>query len=905
MRLFGKKKEDIMTPRGLAKLIARKSGVKPVGGIETSHLETPVEKEKVSEEKIEEPITEKEEKTPEVVEAKPVEEKPAEVVGAQPTEIAQPAEIIKEEEAPIKKEEVEEDEFEKAKRRIREQIEKTAKEESRKLDEKHGFAPKEAEKPEEEKKEEIKPIEKIKEVKPEEKKETLQQYETKLKEAIKAGDIEKMKAIQNEIDEKFIKKEKAPEPAKKPVPEPAKEPTPEPAIRPEEKGLQTKLDDARNKYAGEYKKFMAERKKGAGIFKKIFGGKVPEKEIPEELKKLEKEYDQMAVEFGKKMYAEKQAELKKSGKTEEEQKAELARYKANEIFTKIIVEEQGRLNALKAENLPPKEKGILRKSLDWYLKQPRWKKIAISTALSTAIIGTFSSGAIAAAGGIAAYAGVKYARGLAGSIIGQSAAKAYDLFFKEKSAKKRELQEKELQKLFTEESFDTSLAKNKKEYAEILEREKRAKRQRLITKAAITLAAGGLTSFGVGYGLHHISPEEVLAGKAHVPMTGGGPEIPKAEAEATGFPPHGPGYTEAVEKGFQHPPEEVIEKGLPPETAPEIHGVQYDVKFILGKEGVPASLERTFHSIAADHMELGAGEVANEEFGAKSLNMAANLVKLAEGHNVAGISTAEFEQVAHFDPATQTLEIKDHAGFNNLVGKLEDHAKELWDKGAMEGAKASLGNIKDETFLKIVHAEGMDKGIDLETGQSIDTGIIGHDDVSSVEIFHEGVEIHGVGVGGTEIPEAVNEAGIPQEAPTGVGVGQPPELEHISARMPPGYGQAVETPPAVLSPEVLEQVNQTYKSNINHIFGDNMSLWDNLKDSHLENLTADKVINLRIEGLNEDTKELVSYLQKIREVTGLNPIEKTLVNPAETNTEYITRGLQKAAEMGKLDELKL
>ena len=109
-----------------------------------------------------------------------------------------------------------------------------------------------------------------------------------------------------------------------------------------------------------------------------------------------------------------------------------------------------------------------------------------------------------------------------------------------------------------------------------------------------------------------------------------------------------------------------------------------------------------------------------------------------------------------------------------------------------------------------------------------------------------------------------------------------------------------------LTPEQVAEVNQVNEENINHLFGDKTTFWDNVKDSHQENLTADKMMHMRIyEGLNEDTKKLVSYLNKLHEVTGLNPIEGTLINTAETNSEYIERALLKAEEMGQLDKVKL
>ena len=821
------------------------------------------------------------------------EEKPPEAVEAEkPAEIAQSAETAKEEKPIIKEEEVEEDEFEKAKRRIQEQIEKTAEEESKKFDEKHGFINKETEKPTEKKvsipfvithdmkqqladlgwsKEEREKLTREKAqkiiteqerfnlpIKPENKEEqTLQQYETKLKEAMKAGDTEKMEAIQNEIDEKFIKtKEEKAEPAKEPTP---KEPAPEPAIKLEEKGLQIKLDDARNKYAREYKKFMAERKKGAGIFKKIFGGKVPEKEIPESLKKLEQEYDKTAVEYGKKMYADKEAELKNSKLSPEKQKAELARYKTNEIFTKIIVEEQSRLNALKAENLPPKEKGIIRKSLDWYLKQNRFTKIAISTALSTAIIASFSGGAIAAAGGIAAYAGTKLGRGIAGSIIGQGAAKAYDWIFKEKSAEKRKLEEKELQKLFAEQSFDTSLAKNKKEYAEILEREKRAKRQRLITKAAITLAAGGLASYGIGYEVgagagvpHDVPPEQIL--EEH-PV-----EHPIVEQPPVEQPP------------VEHP---IVEQ--PPVEEQPV-------------EQPPAEQPTTEHPIQEPTFKT-----EEVEFSSRGAIQTIDNLKEQIHHDYPDISKApaSVQEFMNTDSTQEAIKL----GFYNPDSPSE-----------------SMFVLKGSTFSFDEH--GNLSYHDIKTGE--DHMLIGEQ--GDVEKYHGQMFDSDKSGIGTDIPPAEytieaeapadQYAVPPQESP----VGQEGNQYAVSSQESPVANVAGEEKLASdqvssgenLTPEQMAEVKQTYDDNINHLFGDKTTFWDNVKDSHQVNLTADKMMHLRIyEGLNEDTKNLVSYLNKLHEVTGLDPIEGTLITPAETNSEFIKRALQKAAEMGQLDKVNL
>jgi len=691
-------------------------------------------------------------------------------------------------------------------------------------------------------------------IKPENKEEqTLQQYETKLKEAMKAGDTEKMKTIQNEIDEKFFKKEKAPEPAKKPAPEPTKEPTKkepakEPVAETKEKNLEEKLINARINYALDYKQFLTYRKRTSGwlanVGRKILGGKVPEKEIPESLKKLEQEYDKTAVEYGKKMYADKEAELKNSKLSPEKQKAELARYKANEIFTKIIVEEQSRLNALKAENLPPKEKGIIRKSLDWYLKQNRFTKIAISTALSTAIIASFSGGAIAAAGGIAAYAGTKLGRGIAGSIIGQGAAKAYDWIFKEKSAEKRKLEEKELQKLFAEQSFDTSLAKNKKEYAEILEREKRAKRQRLITKAAITLAAGGLASYGIGYEVgagagvpHDVPPEQILE---------------------------------------EHPVEHPIVEQPPVEEQPV--------------EQPPAEQPTTEHPIQEPTFKT-----EEVEFSSRGAIQTIDNLKEQIHHDYPDISKApaSVQEFMNTDSTQEAIKL----GFYNPDSPSE-----------------SMFVLKGSTFSFDEH--GNLSYHDIKTGE--DHMLIGEQ--GDVEKYHGQMFDSDKSGIGTDIPPAEytieaeapadQYAVPPQESP----VGQEGNQYAVSSQESPVANVAGEEKLASdqvssgenLTPEQMAEVKQTYDDNINHLFGDKTTFWDNVKDSHQVNLTADKMMHLRIyEGLNEDTKNLVSYLNKLHEVTGLDPIEGTLITPAETNSEFIKRALQKAAEMGQLDKVNL
>lgn len=179
------------------------------------------------------------------------------------------------------------------------------------------------------------------------------------------------------------------------------------------------------------------------------------------------------------------------------------------------------------------------------------------------------------------------------------------------------------------------------------------------------------------------------------------------------------------------------------EIAPEVleGGLEANFTLELGKGEVPPQLERVFHMMAADHMdgavnpldvEKAPGIVPgmfSEKQGAMSLNMAANLVKLAEGNDIVGIEAEDFAKAVAWDAKTGVLEIKDHEQFNQIVDKLENHADELWDKGVLQkGAVAELNNIEKGTWQKIIHAQGLDKA------GGIETGIEGHDEIKPEQI---------------------------------------------------------------------------------------------------------------------------------------------------------------------------
>src|SRR3989339_431734 len=186
--------------------------------------------------------------------------------------------------------------------------------------------------------------------------------------------------------------------------------------------------------------------------------------------------------------------------------------------------------------------------------------------------------------------------------------------------------------------------------------------------------------------------------------------------------------SDAIKKEFNDLSEKpAISKGVDPETRrfeqlqavkdmgrTEIRGLKQNFELVLGKEKVPKSLERVFHMMSVNAMKdvLGADQVFGDEEGAKSLNVAANLVKLAEGKDIAGIKAENLKDVLSWNPKNGALDIKDYSKFNNLVKDLHNHADELWGKGVLkEGAGRYLNDIKKDTWETIVKAKGLEESM--------------------------------------------------------------------------------------------------------------------------------------------------------------------------------------------------
>ena len=112
------------------------------------------------------------------------------------------------------------------------------------------------------------------------------------------------------------------------------------------------------------------------------------------------------------------------------------------------------------------------------------------------------------------------------------------------------------------------------------------------------------------------------------------------------------------------------------------------------------------------------------------------------------------------------------------------------------------------------------------------------------------------------------------------------------------------TRPNILSPEMEIATKEIYINNIKHLFPNEKSigLWDTIKND----VSVEKIMELSKEnGLAEEFKPLLSYIEKLTKVSGLTPTLETPITNAESIPHFMIRAEETIAKMGRLDEIKL
>lgn len=241
-------------------------------------------------------------------------------------------------------------------------------------------------------------------------------------------------------------------------------------------------------------KILAEKRNGyveaVAEWKKIVksGIKSGKEEAIDKVNLAKKEYDESKVEYGKKLYSDKKAELVAAGIKDEEMEGELKKFQATEIFYNLVIAESKNLEYAKIETLPLKEKGIVKKGLDWYLKQNKYARL-----LGSALLATAATGGFAAASAAALFAGQRFARGLFGMTIGAGVGGKVESMLSKGIEEKKEAGLEKMRSGFSLEKFEAT----EEQYAKFMDEMKDVEKRKIVLGSLAAMAVGAGAAVGL------------------------------------------------------------------------------------------------------------------------------------------------------------------------------------------------------------------------------------------------------------------------------------------------------------------------------------------------------------------------------------------------------------------------
>ncbi len=739
----------------------------------------------------------------------------------------------------------------------------------------------------------------------------------------------------------------------------------------QESKVEKNLEIARERYFSEYTKCKKEADKQNLITRtknkilNIFRSKENQKEtkledfFTEELNEQKKEYDKARIEKGNEMYSIKKAELEKSGLTGKDLDTALTKYKATEILSKIIIEEKQKLLDIRAESAPVKI-ALWKKMLDGYMKiKPRWKRVALSTALFTAAAGAgIVTGGMFAGYGLATMAGMKFGYSMAiGAFAGHSA-KGID--WAKSGADERFKKEQNENKLKLQEQFsknEISIEKYEEGIVSLELAEKKRARNRTLLKAGVGIAIAGTAGFmaydAMGHGISHAAVDATS-----------GPAVPHfishGTVEATAD--HGQGAISTI-KELQH--------NLKVEYGNNIENAPASVKHILNTDAHKLAQEYGMYKPGqdAESVLIKSGEKFTVDGNG---NVKFENTLLEKGSDLKGSATYEGRMVdtdhsgmktgGNLNQDTLNQKVLPNESMqdslNNNVSPSEINGETIISGDNTTGVNQDLINnevLPDGVNQDIINNNVSPEGISTDPGNFIDNvDNLKHldfqnpdhvisltDNNASLKMqFHYDPDgnVDGVDVGGNtynsgenpyvlaseiqkldnhtqldadiDIFKMTSEARFLDKIPQDTYeykyllhevVGKQKDIiENYGNVLNPDklVGDAAETVSHVKNAVEItsEQLKLLNDENIHHLFpGEN-----GMKIwENIKNNPVRTSIDIKVTDVAKNYTDFISQIHKIHNVTGLSP------DINESNGEYIIRATKYLAEKGRLNEIKL
>lgn len=298
---------------------------------------------------------------------------------------------------------------------------------------------------------------------------------------------------------------------------------------PEMGSAENEMVEARNAYIEAVKeRESAKAKKGwlqrtTGFISDSFKGIIGQETPPDRVKQTLDAYKEKRIQFGKEAFRAKQEELITQGVSGEELDKELGKFCNEQILLGIFAQEENLIQQTHASELmPEKKQGIMRKSWEWYKKQPLPVKIVISTAIMT---GAFAVAGEATVASVATFAGARFARALTAGVsanlmtgfVGKLGEREMGKLQQQESEKIKKVIETESSGLYVIRKMSETLDKNAAEKAKF-------EKKILAAKVLSAIATGMGVTTGIG-----LLERNYLPGHHEVPKKLHEKEAPKGK----------------------------------------------------------------------------------------------------------------------------------------------------------------------------------------------------------------------------------------------------------------------------------------------------------------------------------------------------------------------------------------
>lgn len=246
-----------------------------------------------------------------------------------------------------------------------------------------------------------------------------------------------------------------------------------------------------------------------------------------EYKEAKETYNRTRVEMGSMMYDAKKVELQRAGLSGTELEAALTQYKATEILEKVIIEERNKLIQAKAEGAPINP-AAWKKLVQTYLSiKPKWKRVALSTALFLPFAAAGSGATMVASYGVAGLVTYKFVKSMVTGTLVAHSVKGIDVLdkglgFKKKFETSQEEKRDELKKKFALGEISLEQLEQYEHEDDHLVKEKKSREQKIVLlKAGLGIAIAGIASYEMAHAT------QSLEGTTSVRMPPTSPVIPE------------------------------------------------------------------------------------------------------------------------------------------------------------------------------------------------------------------------------------------------------------------------------------------------------------------------------------------------------------------------------------------